>query len=373
MMILDERNYLKPELLDKGFNVFDFFDLHEVINLKDFCALPLKRRGDVLLVDTQTLLNHPELQENFKTLMNTFMGVVFFHDHANPKASEWVEIQAAFLTKIVGEYSLPMPSLQWTMLSNQLQFFWTILEEQKKLQRHMIQFSSELDQVLQNAEVEMSKAKRIHEVLVPKRQQEIKGVEFSHRYLGGDGGHGEFYDLISNGQKVFQILVSSQSYLISSSLMGILLTHKQKDFEPHAFVQDALNEAAVVNNSKKKKSEVHIMVLELDLAHLSLKSIGRHKSEVYSQSRGALDLTEPQTLTRDEKIIVFSPGFLFNWNEGRHISDLHTFVQGQRHLGSQELLSETFYHMSHDFNQGSLKKDATVVVMEVNRHGIHQV
>src|SRR5690606_11849978 len=115
----------------------------------------------------------------------------FIHDHSNEKAQAWVTNEGAFLPKIIGEYSLPMSQLHWTILSNQLQFIWTLLEDQKKLQKHMVQFSLELDQVLQNAEVEMNKAKKINEVLVPRRKEEIKGITFSNKYLAGDGGGGE--------------------------------------------------------------------------------------------------------------------------------------------------------------------------------------
>jgi hypothetical protein len=85
----------------------------------------------------------------------------------------------------------------------------------------------------------MARAKKIHEVLIPRRHDEIKGVYFSNKYAAGDGGGGEFYDLLQSHGKVFQIMVSSQSYLISSSLLGLLAKHKQKDFDPLEFIKDA--------------------------------------------------------------------------------------------------------------------------------------
>ncbi len=72
MVIVDDRDFIKKELDDKGFGVFDFFDLLKIYSIKDFCALPLQRRNDILLVDTESLLKHPELQEQFNTTFNTF-------------------------------------------------------------------------------------------------------------------------------------------------------------------------------------------------------------------------------------------------------------------------------------------------------------
>jgi hypothetical protein len=317
------------------------------------------------------LLKHPSLQENFKTIINTFLGVVFFHEHSNSKAQQWVEDQAAFLTKIVGEYSLPMAQLQWTMLSNQMQFFWTILQDQKELQKKLANFSQDLDLLMQNAEAQVARAKSIHETLIPRRSEEIKGVIFSSKYAAGDGGGGEFYDLIQTPHKVYQVIVSSQSYLVSSTLLGLLNQHKQKDFSPVAFLKEAKNEIEVVNSSKKKKSEVDVMVLELDLSQLILTAHGSGKVEFYSLSNDQIRLDTPYHLARGEKIVVLSAGFLSNWKEVSRIS-VGQMLKDQS-LPLPELLNELFFQLKLDQASEFLKKDATVVMMEVKRHGMHQV
>jgi hypothetical protein len=375
MIIIDERNYLQQELAAKGFVVFDFFENNKVMTVKEFTSLELKRRGDFLLIDTQTILNHPGLIENFKTVLNTFMGAVFFHDHTNEKAQEWVKNEGAFLTKIIGEYSLPMPQLNWTILSNQLQFFWTMLEDQRKLQKHMAQFSLELDQVLQNAEEEMVRAKKIHEIFVPRRKDEIKGISFVHKYAAGEGGGGEFYDLVQTSSKVYQIMLSSQSYLISSAILGILGQQKEKDFNPQAFLKDAFHEVETINGAKKKKANVDLMVLELDLTSLKMTSHTNSKAELYSQSKGSLPVTKDATyqLDKGEKVIVFSSGFNFNWSEGHPDKDLNQFVKAQAKLPLNELMSELFFHVKEGKEGSFLRRDATVVMMEVNRHGIHKI
>jgi hypothetical protein len=373
MVIIDERDFIKRELEAKGFSVFDYYDQLRVLDVETLIQLPLQRRSDLLLVDTDTLLKHPALQENFKAVMNTFLGVVFFNDQKNTRAQTWVQDHAAFLTKIIGEYSLPMPDLNWTMLSNQLTFFVNLIDEQKKLQKHLLSFSQELDQVLQSAEGEMDKAKRVHEMLVPKRFEEVKGVRFSHRYVVGDGGGGEFFDLVSGPQKVCQVLVASQSYLISSALMGLLNQHKLKDFDAEKFLEAALGDVETINASKKKKSEVEVSILELDLTHLTLRLVGSHKLEVYSSQKGRLSLTdEPQALTRGDKLIALSPGYIHNWRELQHNQSVHSFIQNQ--TAEADLLTELFFQIRGEVKgEKASKKDATIMVTEVNRHGIHEV
>jgi hypothetical protein len=301
------------------------------------------------------------------------MGAVFFHDQNNVKAHQWVQNEGAFLSKIIGEYSLPMPELNWTMLTNQMQFFWSLIEDQKKLQRQIVEFSHELDHVLQNAETEMIKAKKIYETFVPKKLEEIKGILFSNKYAVGDGGGVEFYDLLQNPGKVYHILLSTQSYLISSAVMGLLAQHKEKEFKPHLFINDVKNEVEVINQAKKKKSETEVVVLELDLNTLLLKTHGHSKSELYSQTNGLIDLTVPYQLTKGEKVIVLSSGFLFNWKEGNPKKTVQEILTSHKNIASAELMSELFFQLKEGKESKLLMRDATVVMMEVNRHGIHKV
>lgn len=374
MIIIDERNFIRKELEEQGLNVFDFYDGHHLYSVDDFCKLPLSRRSDVLLVDTQSVLSKPNLLESCKAVMNTFHGVIFFHEEVNQEASRWVEEQASFLSKILGSFSLPMSALNWSILANQLQFFWTLMQEQKVLQRHMAEFSQELDQVLQDAESEMVRAKKIHETLIPKRSEEIKGIHFFNKYATGDGGAGEFYDLLQTPGKVYQILVSSESYLISSSLIGLINSSKKSEFNPTAFLNDAEADIHTINSSKKKKAKVEILVLELDLTQLLLKSWGKSKVEIYSQLKQKRELEAGDTihLARGEKLIVFSPGFLFNWREGNQQQDIYSFINNHQGLSQQELMTELFFQIKQMEGE-FLKKDATIVMMEVNRHGMHQV
>ncbi|HXH29753.1 MAG TPA: hypothetical protein VNJ01_02960 [Bacteriovoracaceae bacterium] len=373
MIILDERNFLRQEFEDKGFGVFDFFEEPQVLAAGGFTALPLTRRAEVLLVDTQTLLDHPEIHQAFGATINTFIGVIFFHEQKNLKAQEWVRDQAAFMTKIVGEYALPMPQLNWTMLANQLQFFSSIILEQKSLQKQMTEFSLELDQVLQNAQLEMSRAKNIHETLIPRRNEEIKGINFLNKYATGDGGGAEFYDLLQAPNKVFQVLVTSQSYLITSSLMGILNLYKKKGFDPASFLADAKSEISTINQAKKKKAHVDLLVLELDLTTLNLRTFGESKAEFYNQ-KGRIDLSSGvHQLGKGEKFIVFSSGFLFNWKEEKPSPDLYSFISAHSKLASVELMTELFFQIKKDKEEEFLKKDATVAIMEVGRNGIQKV
>lgn len=373
-MIVDNRDFIRKVLEDHQMNMYDFHDDHQILSIDAFSRLSLNKRMDVLLIDTQSVLDDLKTFEACRPVINTFQGTYFFHEESNTKARQWVEEQASFLPKIIGECALPMSEMAWSLLANQLQFFWTLLQEHKMLQKHMVEFGQELDQVLESAQHEMARAKKIHETLVPKRQEEIRGVHFFHKYASGEGG-AEFSDLLQTPTKAFQIIVASESYLISSTLIGLLNEHKKREFNPEKFMADARADIDTINGSKKKKARVDLLILEMDLTHLTLKGHGEHKAEFCSQMNGQfhLDGTKEYKLVKGEKIIVFSPGFLLNWKESAQKQDIHSFIKSHQKLGQQELMTELFFSIRQGRENQFLKKDATVVMMEVTRHGMHQV
>jgi hypothetical protein len=120
---------------------------------------------------------------------------------------------------------------------------------------------------------------------------------------------------------------------------------------------------------------VDLLVLELDLGTLQIKSYADSKAELYSQAKGKLELTKGKThqLEKNEKVVVFSAGFLFNWKEGHPGKDLTEFVKANQKLPQGELMSELFFNLKETKSGNFLKRDATAVMMEINRHGIHKV
>lgn len=65
MIIVDERNFIKKALEEQGLNLFDYYDGHQLISIKDFTELDLKRRAEVVLIDVVSILSKPKLLEPF--------------------------------------------------------------------------------------------------------------------------------------------------------------------------------------------------------------------------------------------------------------------------------------------------------------------
>jgi hypothetical protein len=375
MIIVDERNHLKNQFVSQEFDNFDFFQNVKVMNLKSFISLDLINRSEIALIDVEALLKHPDLNEGFNVVINIFFGIILFYDEKNPNEINWIKKVVGTSSKILGVFSNNLDKLSSSILVNQLQFVWKLMEDQKTLQKQLARFSIELEQVLQTAQDEMMKTKKIYETLIPRRSQEIKGIAFSNKYLAGDGGGAEFFDLVQGTTKIYQVLVTSQSYLITSSVMGILSRLKEEGFRPEVFMNEVSEDIRTINKSKNKNSEYDLFILEIDPITLKMVLHTDSKVECYSQNKGRIHLHQdrPYQMEKGEKIIVFSSGFIFNWMSKSVKEDLEDLLRAEKFNSLNDLMSELFFQLKESLNADFATKDSTVLMMEVKRHGIHKI
>jgi len=373
MYIVDDQNLICKNLDQYGFEFQEFSDQVEILRFEDFTHLNLKKRLDIVLINGMNLIDHLDSLENIKSILNTFNGAYIFFEKNCEKSIDKIFSNLAAFPKILGIHQFPLKTDDWILLSNQFQFFWNLMNEQKNLQNHIIQFSRELDQLMSHSKKDLNTIKKVHAAFHPKRVQNLKGLNITSKYVAGDAGGAEFFDLIEENHHVFKFLLHSESYLISSAVMGILNSHKSGSFKVEEFLSDAWNEINTINSSKKKKAKVEILVIEFDMLNLSFKTYG-NSSAIGISKKEMFDLIKLEgsyTLSKNETFLFLSPGFISNWKEVDPGLDLIKFLNTHIKANNTDLMSELFFHLKSKNFQN--KKDASVVMLEVNRYGIHQV
>jgi len=374
MIIIDNSNQLKKSLEAYGLDLHEPFQNAQIYTIEDFTKLEIKKRNDFILVDTVSVMSHRD-QDEFFIKLNTFHGAFFFHEHKNQNAQTWLESQSGFLKKILGEWCLPMTNHQAQILSNQLQFFWQLIDEQKNLQLKLFDFSKEIEKIFESAETEIERAKKLHETLVPKREQEIKGIHFSHKSSSGQGLSAEFYDLIQQNQKAFHVLLSTSSYLVSSTVIGLLSQYREKHFTPEQFLIEANQDIKKIAESKKKPIEVELVIIEVDFSAMTMSTHGTDKVEIFSSvnKRVVLNTEKKYELTKGDKIIILSPGFSYNWRSHLPHIGIYDFLKNIWQKSSDEIMNDLYMELKGQEISYSQEKDSSIIMMEVNRHGIYKV
>lgn len=373
MYIVDDQNIICPNFEQAGFDFSVFLDKAHFLSVEEFSRIKLEKRNEIVLINLHDFLSKENSIENWSPLLNTFWGIYFFYND-NKKLTETMLEQLKNYPHVCDVVSLPLGSdNKFTFLANQLRAFQNLAKEQEELSRHLSNLSQTINHLFQNLTNDYEMTKKIHKYLYPQRKEEIRGIKFSSKYEAGALGGGEFFDVIQDEAKIYIVFIHSESYLISSSLMGLLHKHKSLKFKPESFWKDAQSDISEVNRSKKKHSYVDIFILQVDLMDLSLKQIGESSVKpLIGQDNFSL-LPENHSLSKGEVLLIPSVGYRWNWQHFFAEEDLVKKINEKIDQQDMELLNYLFYKLSAPQNSNQFKKDSTILMMEVNRHGIHQI
>ena len=389
MLIIDSHKRILPAFQKHGLDVEDFFSDLRVSDVGAFSKTTLEERKDVLLIDAESFAGK-KLEDDFLPRFHTFTGlIVFMPATASGGTTAFLEQLMMLSDRVVAIHTLGMPQAQWELVRNQLLMFWRQQQDRETLRSQMVHFSQQMDELIRAAHQDMHRAKKIHEDVVPRRMEELKGATIYSKYAVGEGAGSEYFDLMRGPTHSHMVYLHTNSYLASSCLMGILNKHKEQHtgLDEDLFLQEAATELKGINAHKKKP--VHVEILSMKIEHGSFKCEGHCFGgfEIFAQLQGPLALGDVREfrpeekarahfsfqMERGEKVIVFSPGFIFNWNEKQTQVSREAFWKTNPRLNGPELLMEMFFQLKRQSSGDFLAKDATAVMIEVNRHAIQQV
>jgi hypothetical protein len=389
MRIIDSHGRIQAALSEHHFDVEDFYSSLSVWGPQEFLTAPLEARSNALLIDVGSLASQ-QINDALLAMINTYPAVLLFlSEKASVEQETWAQKLLAVSDKVTAIFHLPLKGSEVDLVRNQLLYFWRQSLERQRFREQMVRFSQEMDELVRGAHLEMLKAKKIHEGVVPRRSEDLKAVQLTSKYAVGEGAGSEYFDVIRGQGQVHLVFLHTTSYLASSCLMGLLNKYKggPLGLEPQLFLQEAAFEIRGINANKKKQVEVQMLLMRIDQATLKCEGYAFGSFELFSQEKGSVLLPQLAgfdaqkieesrfniTLERGEKVVVFSPGFIFNWNEAREPRERMSFLKDNQALAGPELLMEMFFQLKKKSSGDFLAKDATAVMMEVNRHAIQQV
>ena len=276
------------------------------------------------------------------------------------------------------------------VVKNQFTLLQDLISQAEVMRSQLISLNVELAQMTGALEHELIRLKRAHEKKTPKRLEEIKGISFYSKYSAGESMGGEFFDMFKTPGYVFILMSSTSSYLASSSILTFFTSLKMdeniSDKTQVKFLKEIKREIEKINSSKDKPIDAHIITAVIDLnsykvkgyklGHFAFKSsLGREFPEnqtVFSILDELEDGKFEIQLNRSEKLMLLSPGFESNWtalNSEFMAEDILT----KPGIKSIDILDELFFQMKKDSESGFLNKDASVILLEVDRNVMVQI
>ena len=253
------------------------------------------------------------------------------------------------------------------------------------------QMGENLNKLISMTLSELQRVKKLHEQLVPIRNESFKGLTLSSKFAAGMSNGGEFFDIIKNEQYVLFLLTSSSSYVASSIVLGHFEKLKEMGnlSKEHVeeFFEDLLEECRnyeLVDRDQPEK--LQLFLVKLDLKDLSFFGYSFGGAQVYSNKELNYSPNNhpfdenffekaffEKKLERNEKILIASPGVKKNLVEEMDGNEIESFLKGKVGGKPREILNEVFFQLKKDSDAEFLKHDASVIVIEVDKNVIVQV
>ena len=238
---------------------------------------------------------------------------------------------------------------------------------------------------------ELQRVKRLHEQVVPMKNDNFKGVQILSKFAAGEGAGGEFFDIVKGEQEVLLLLTNTSSYVASS----IILSHFEKLRAYNQFGKERLSQFIAGLSAELKDldlmnvanpSELQILVVKIDLNKMRFEGYQFGQTELISSKAHVLatnDLPLEKRfldraafgfdLERGERLVISSPGVRRNCGGFIDSQKYEDFLKERLPLGARELLNEVYFQLKKNRESDFLKFDASVIYIEVDKNVIVEV
>ncbi|MAX66194.1 MAG: hypothetical protein QF441_03065 [Bacteriovoracaceae bacterium] len=331
--------------------------------------------------DTELVMIHLEEYAQMNELQQlklSQVGAILIYNPEN-------KIIDHYLDKVIGVIS---EKTSTALVKNQIVYFEKMLRQSAMLKSQLLTLNHELLNTMSGVESQLLRVKKVYEEKSPKRLEEFKGVSAYSKYAAGEDIGGEFFDIFSFENKIFILMSSSSSYLISSSLLDLFSKLKQKqeisgELEEW-FISEMKKQVTHLNENKNKPIDFSLLTCIIDLNTLKVEGhnfghfqfLSSQFSHQISSCRSFSDsLAQASfefTISRGERLLFNSPGFLKNWQRIKPGFVIEELISDSR-IKPLDVLDEIYFQLRKESQTGFLTFDASSVILEVDENVMVQM
>lgn len=315
-------------------------------------------------------------QKALQKLKDSFAVLIFNNDDSD------------FDLLIPNILSIFTPRDRGDIIMNKIRFLEESSKDQNILKSQLFSLNRELADLMGGVESELLRVKKVYEVKTPKRLEEFKSFKIFSKYAAGENMGGEFFDMFLKDNKVFVLMSSTSSYLLSSSILKLFSDLKAKEsVEPNdekIIIQQLKEELSALNKSKKKEIQLDLLTCifdtktleinghcfgEFNLLSSNLKNNRTFKNKISDNLETS---TFSLNLSRGERILFNSPGFSQSWKMMEPKFMIEELVINQNIKGL-DVLDEIFFQIKKESINGFLPVDASSILVEVQKNAMVQI
>lgn len=233
--------------------------------------------------------------------------------------------------------------------------------------------ASDLDKVYEFTKSELTKVKDLHDRFVKVRLDQFKGASLTSKFMAGEKSGGEFFDIIQNDQEVQFIQAGSDSYLLSSIILGEIESLREKAASANLQTQAEQFQKAISNHAKENNAEVTFCIMSLNLKTLDASFVSRGQGRIFYQGE-LMSIEKPikLKLKPKDRICIISEGSMKNWEFLSKLQAKTFFIDNQS-MNTKDLINEFFFEVSRNKAGNFLIYDAFLAVLDIEENVLYQI
>ncbi|MCO4793880.1 MAG: hypothetical protein KC493_09215 [Bacteriovoracaceae bacterium] len=276
--------------------------------------------------------------------------------------------------------------------SNPLEFhlpmFASSIRERLESKLDLGNVTQQMNKIVGRSLAELQRLKRLHEKIVPMRNESFKGLSILSKFGAGESSGGEFFDIVKGDKEFLVLVTSSTSYVVSSMVLTHFEYFRDKESFSNAEMEKFLTDlSADIRErgfeSDERMAEIFLMRIDLNSLQIEGHQFGEFELKsikgVHTKSN-ELPLDDmffeksyfKSKLDRGEKLLILSPGVFRNF-QTRKQELKKNFYEGLFDLVPNQMINEIFFQMKKEVVGDFLNHDATVIYLEVDPNVIVQV
>ncbi len=233
--------------------------------------------------------------------------------------------------------------------------------------------ASDLEKVYEFTKSELARVKDLHDRFVRVRTDKLKGANLFSKFMAGEKSGGEFFEIIQNGQEILFIQAGSDSYIVSSILLGEIESLKEKSSNGNLQHEAEKFQKIIEHHAAENKAELSFCIMSLNLKTLQAEFKFKGTGHLFYQGE-LLSFDEPVKLKLKPKdrLCVISQGAMKNWE---FLSKLKTekFFTDNQEKSTKDLINEFFFEVSRNKAGNFLIYDALMAVVEIEESILYQL
>lgn len=237
----------------------------------------------------------------------------------------------------------------------------------------MDKLANDLDKIYEFTKSELTRIKDLHDRFVKVRTDKLKGMILTSKFMAGEKSGGEFFDVLQNEHEIVFIQAGSDSYILSSILLGEIETLKEKavagDLQTHA--QQFLK--IINHHANENKGDLSYCVMSINLKNLHATfNIKGQGHLFYDNEWISFDRSMQLKLRPKQRLCLISDGAFKNWTLLSK-KQIENFFKTNEEMSTKDLINEFFFEVSRNKSGSFLVYDALMAAVDIEENKLYQL